>query len=154
MAIFDSKLIEDMSGTKGCLEAKEKPTTVGESLALEEDKKIKNSPPYNPTITKSSLDSAAERSCVSREKYAASRQKFLMSYKLSPATTSEGQIESVGMRNKKWLMKKNKPKADNKSNNMQIKAHGSSSSSCSTSFVKDALMCIVLCKAKTGRVRD
>ncbi|EXB72721.1 hypothetical protein L484_004301 [Morus notabilis] len=52
-------------------------------------------------ITTNSLDSAAAKARISREKYFASRQQFLRSYKL----TKE---ESVGRKIKVWF-KNNKP---------------------------------------------
>ncbi|GMN29749.1 hypothetical protein TIFTF001_002537 [Ficus carica] len=51
--------------------------------------------------TTSSLDYAAARACISREKYVASRQEFLRGYKLKKK-------ENVGRKTKKWF-KDNKP---------------------------------------------
>ncbi|GMN29756.1 hypothetical protein TIFTF001_002552 [Ficus carica] len=62
------------------------------------------------SYTTSSLESAAQKACISREKYVASRQEFLRSYNLTPTpeAAAEKKKVSVGNRTKKWF-KDNKP---------------------------------------------
>lgn len=66
-----------------------------EEEPMEEDEK------NSAVLITNSLDSAAAKACISREKYFASRQEFLRSYKFTKK-------ESVGRKTKEWF-KNNKP---------------------------------------------